>query len=139
MNLWERKLLAFLHDPPSKPFNVAEHRQIAAQLIKQAGFEDLQLAAAFFDKVCDHTAAAADRVGCPKSSAMHAEWQRHEAFKHPLGGGLLEFSLDARFYERFDEGNECHRRDFALVCDLERHYMSTGEIGSDFAIVIATG
>jgi SAM-dependent methyltransferase len=58
---------------------------------------------------------------------------------HPLGGGLLEFSLDARFYERFDEGNECHRRDFALVCDLERHYMSTGEIGSDFAIVIATG
>jgi len=91
MNIWQRKLLAFLHDPPSKPFNVAEHRQIAAKLIKQAGFEDLQLAAAFFDKVCDHTAAAADRVVCPKSSAMHAEWHRHEAFKHPLGGGTLSF------------------------------------------------
>jgi SAM-dependent methyltransferase len=56
----------------------------------------------------------------------------------PMGGGLLEFALDARFYERFDESNECHRRDFAMVCDVERHYMATGEIGSDFAIVIAT-
>jgi len=88
---WKSKLLAFLHDPPSKPFNVAEHRQIAAKLIEQAGFKDLQMAAAFFDKVCDHTAAAADRVVCPKSSAMHAEWHCHEAFKHPLGGGTLSF------------------------------------------------
>jgi SAM-dependent methyltransferase len=57
---------------------------------------------------------------------------------HPMGGGLLEFALDARFYERFDANNDIHRRDFALVCDLERHYMATGEIGSDFAFVVAT-
>lgn len=56
----------------------------------------------------------------------------------PMGGSLLEFALDARFYEQFDASNERHRRDFALVCDVERHYMSTGEIGSDFAIIFAT-
>ena len=25
MNLWRRKLLAFLHDPPHKPFRIAGH------------------------------------------------------------------------------------------------------------------
>jgi CRISPR-associated protein Cmr2 len=117
MNLWERKLLAFLHDPPSKPFNIAEHRQIAAELIKQAGFEDLQLAAAFFDKVCDHTAAAADRVGCPKSSAMHADWQRHEAFKHPLGAGLLSFErvITAAEAEQLVEAEQPQASEFDLT------------------------
>jgi SAM-dependent methyltransferase len=56
---------------------------------------------------------------------------------HPMGGGLLEFALDAKFYENFDGSNERHRRDFEFVCDAERHYMATGEIGSDFAILIA--
>ena len=122
MNLWQRKLLAFLHDPPSKPFNVAEHRQIATELIKQAGFEDLQLAAAFFDKVCDHNAAAADRVGCPKSSAMHADWQRHEAFKHPLGAGSLSFEhvISAAQAEEFVEAEQPQAGEFnvAEIADL---------------------
>jgi len=90
MDFWKRKLLAYLHDPPSKPFNIAEHRAVARKLIAAAGL-DLREAELFFDRVCDHTAAAADRVVCPKSSAMHAQWSLHRAFKHPLGGGMLSF------------------------------------------------
>jgi len=55
----------------------------------------------------------------------------------PMGGGLLEFALDLQFYQRFDASNERHRRDFEFLCDMERHYMATGEIGSDFAFIIA--
>lgn len=55
----------------------------------------------------------------------------------PMGGGLLEFALDEQFYEKFDSSNERHRRDFEFLCDMERHYMSTGEIGSDFVLIIA--
>lgn len=47
----------------------------------------------------------------------------------PMGGGLLEFALDMRFYEQYDRSNDRHRRDFELICDVERHYMATGEIG----------
>jgi SAM-dependent methyltransferase len=56
----------------------------------------------------------------------------------PMGGGLLEYALDQKFYERFDENNERHRSGFKLVCDMERHYMATGEIGNDFAFIIAS-
>src|SRR5688572_10307794 len=92
MNLWKRKLLAYLHDPPSKPFNIAEHREVAWSLIL-AAFPDISKADAewFFDKVCDHTAAAADRVICPKSTAMKVGWDAMSSFKHPLGGGELRF------------------------------------------------
>jgi len=90
MNLWQRKLLAFLHDPPNKAFNIVEHREMAETLIRNAGFEPADVAW-FFDKVCDHTAAAADRVICPKSTALAAGWDAMSAFKHPLGGGELRF------------------------------------------------
>ncbi len=90
MNAWQRKLLAFLHDPPSKPFNIVEHRAMADSLIRNAGFDPADVAW-FFDKVCDHTAAAADRVTCPKSTALTAGWDKMSAFKHPLGGGELIF------------------------------------------------
>lgn len=94
MTDWKKKLLAYLHDPPCKPFNIHEHRAIARNLIVAAGL-DPDEAEWFFAKVCDHTAAAADRVVCPRWSAMHAEWSLHRAFKHPLGGGALTFAEDA--------------------------------------------
>ena len=65
MTDWKNKLLAYLHDPPSKPFNIGEHRAIAKDLIIAAGLDPAE-AELFFAKVCDHTAAAADRVVCPK-------------------------------------------------------------------------
>jgi CRISPR-associated protein Cmr2 len=91
MNIWQRKLLAFLHDPPTKPFNIGEHRAIAQDLITAAELDPVE-AALFFAKVCDHTAAAADRVVCPKASVMNADWSLLRAFKHPLGGGNLSFA-----------------------------------------------
>jgi len=88
MTDWKQKLLAFLHDPPTKPFNVADHRELAESLIRNAGLDPAE-AAWFFAKVCDHTAAAADRAVCP---AMKADWQAEAvAFNHPLGGGALHF------------------------------------------------
>jgi SAM-dependent methyltransferase len=82
----------------------------------------------------------ADPSECVRSSEVLPVVRRFfpAAEIRPMGGGLLEFALDARFYEQFDASNERHRRDFALVCDAERHYMSTGEIRSDFAIIFAT-
>ncbi|MCX7591824.1 MAG: type III-B CRISPR-associated protein Cas10/Cmr2, partial [Kiritimatiellae bacterium] len=90
MSIWKRKLLAYLHDPPSKAFNIAEHRTLADTLIRNAGFDAANVAW-FFDKICDHTAAAADRVVCPKSTALREGWDAMSAFKHPLGGGELKF------------------------------------------------
>lgn len=98
MNLWQRKLLAYLHDPPSKPFNIVEHWAMAETLIRNAGFDPATVAW-FFDKICDHTAAAADRVICPKSSKLRAEWNETAAFKHPLGGGELRFEQPIRHAE----------------------------------------
>src|SRR5437867_6357210 len=92
MNLWQRKLLAYLHDPPGKPFNISEHREMAETLIRSAGFDPTDVAW-FFDKICDHTAAAADRVVCPRSSLLHADFKGDAGspFHHPLGGGKLIF------------------------------------------------
>jgi CRISPR-associated protein Cas10/Cmr2 subtype III-B len=97
-NFWKHKLAAYLHDPPSKPFNIAEHWAMAETLIRNAGFEPADVAW-FFDKVCDHTAAAADRVICPKSSVLKAEWNESASFKHPLGGGELHFEQPIRHAE----------------------------------------
>ena len=92
MNFWQRKLLAYLHDPPSKPFNIVEHEAVRDSLVRNAGFEPADVRW-FFDKVCDHTAAAADRVVCPKGSALKAEFKgdANSPFHHPLGGGKLIF------------------------------------------------
>lgn len=60
-----------------------------------------------------------------------------EAEIRPLGGALLEFALDQKFYEKFDEENESHRKNFDLICRLEQHFMATGEIGNDFALIYA--
>lgn len=117
---WKRKLLAFLHDPPSKPFNVADHREIADSLIKNAGL-NVQDAAFFFSKVCDHTAAAADRVICPRARAMKADWQAEAAaFKHPLGGGELKFetTITASLAEQWVSSSQPHDYDWNKVPDL---------------------
>ncbi|MGO9245597.1 MAG: type III-B CRISPR-associated protein Cas10/Cmr2 [Verrucomicrobiia bacterium] len=122
MNLWQCKLLAYLHDPPSKPFNITEHRQMAETQIRNAGFEPGDVAW-FFDKVCDHTAAAADRVICPKSSKVRAEWNEFSSFMHPLGGGELHFEqpIVATVAERNVAALQPHAFDWKKVAtDEER-------------------
>jgi len=95
MNLWQRKLLAYLHDPPSKPFNIRNHGEVADTLIRAAGFDDPTQVRWFFDKVCDHTAAAADRLAFPKPKpgGLMCEFTGgpESPFHHPLGGGQLVF------------------------------------------------
>jgi CRISPR-associated protein Cmr2 len=95
MNLWQRKLLAFLHDPPSKPLNIREHGEIAESLIRAAGFDDPAQVGWFFDKICDHTAAAADRLAFPrpKPGGLVCDFTGgpDSPFHHPLGGGALPF------------------------------------------------
>lgn len=55
----------------------------------------------------------------------------------PFGGGVLQHALDARFYENFDETNPTHVSTFEALCQLERHFMKTGEIGLENAFLIA--
>jgi CRISPR-associated protein Cmr2 len=96
MTDWKRKLAAYLHDPPSKPFNLKEHHEIAETLLRELDMEPEELRW-FFDKVCDHTAAAADRLAFPRSTLLRAEF-RGEAetpFHHPLGGGTYAFENPA--------------------------------------------
>jgi SAM-dependent methyltransferase len=61
-----------------------------------------------------------------------------EAEVRPMGGGLLEFCLDPLFYEKFSARNPRHVANYEFICAAEKHYMKTGEIGSDFAIIAAT-
>ncbi|NLF94353.1 MAG: hypothetical protein GX564_10750, partial [Oligosphaeraceae bacterium] len=39
MDFWKRKLLAFLHDPPDKCFDLGAHEDIAARHLKAAGLD----------------------------------------------------------------------------------------------------
>ncbi len=106
---WKRKLLAFLHDPPCKPFNIKEHGEIAKSMIRNAGFDPDEYRW-FFDRICDHTAAAADRIVCPKSRALKVDWNEHAAFKHPLGGGSLVFErpIQPELAEEFVAAGQPH-------------------------------
>ncbi|MGC2457084.1 MAG: methyltransferase domain-containing protein [Gallionellaceae bacterium] len=56
----------------------------------------------------------------------------------PFGGGILQHALDDRFYENFDKINPTHVSTLETLCQLERHFMQTGEIGSENAFLIAT-
>ncbi|MBI4657944.1 MAG: hypothetical protein HY735_03685 [Verrucomicrobia bacterium] len=60
MNLWQRKLLAFLHDPPSKCAHLATHDQPIERAMQTGGFAKQEsrvfanaiLAAAIADSLC---------------------------------------------------------------------------------------
>lgn len=89
MNTWQKKLLAFLHDPPHKALNIAKHEDTRRGFLAQAGFTEPEVIVAF-DKVCDWTAAAADRFPfpSPQASGLHSDFKGTSAtpFRHPLGG-----------------------------------------------------
>jgi hypothetical protein len=55
----------------------------------------------------------------------------------PFGGGILQHALDEAFYSRFDKGNPLHTKGLEMLCQLERHFMATGEIGIENAFIIA--
>lgn len=92
VDLWEKKLLAFLHDPPCKPLDIAGHNKARETFIRQAGFDPADIRE--FDKECDWTAAAADRFPFPMASCLKSSFSgsQDEPFRHPLGGS--DFCFD---------------------------------------------
>jgi 2-polyprenyl-3-methyl-5-hydroxy-6-metoxy-1,4-benzoquinol methylase len=55
----------------------------------------------------------------------------------PFGGGILQHALDWKFYASFDKNNPLHAKSFDMLCQLEKHYMNTGEISIENAFIIA--
>ena len=55
----------------------------------------------------------------------------------PFGGGILMHALDGNFYANFDMNNPLHTKSLEMLCQLEKHFMDTGEIGIENAFIIA--
>lgn len=60
MNLWKRKLVAYLHDPPHKPVGIRDHEQQRESFLNRFGLSTEDMAE--FEKSADWQAAAADRL-----------------------------------------------------------------------------
>lgn len=89
-NFWKRKLAAFLHDPPHKPFRIASHEDERKSYWTEAGLDEGEFRE-LFDRLDDHWAAAADRMIFPdwRPSGVRTDWPEDAqcAFHHPMGGG----------------------------------------------------
>jgi hypothetical protein len=84
---WKRKLLAYLHDPPSKCADLATHDQRSERALAAAGFSEDERRA--FAKQADLTASSADRFPFPgsRSAGLTCAFDGvHAGFHHPLGG-----------------------------------------------------
>lgn len=100
-NIWQRKLVAFLHDPPTKPLDLAEHipHESSCDIFLRAAGFDPEIAKDWLPKNFDWTAAAADRFPFPrwqafkKADGKTAEFRgdKDTPFRHPLGGSNYEF------------------------------------------------
>lgn len=89
-DFWKRKLLAFLHDPPHKPFNIAGHEEARLSLLLKLGLTETDYHTEF-DRRCDWRAAAADRFAFPKSHVVYSDWRENNMeFAHPLIGSRLK-------------------------------------------------
>jgi len=84
---WKRKLLAFLHDPPEKALDVPEHTKRRESHVNRAMEGEMVQFGWFFDRICDHTAAAADRFCFPRFPHGAASFDPSSGapFHHPLG------------------------------------------------------
>ena len=91
-DFWKRKLAAYLHDPPHKPYRIAGHEDA-----RESFWNEVHLSKEEFFRLIhrpdDHIAAAADRMifPDPKASGVRTDWKADAdcAFHHPLGGGKL--------------------------------------------------
>jgi len=95
MNLWKRKLAAYLHDPPSKTLDIRNHGERSDAAFRQANFVDSEIGEYF--KHADHAGAAADRLPFPASQASNLACAFdgvRNAFRHPLSGHTLPFHAE---------------------------------------------
>ncbi|MBM3881232.1 MAG: type III-B CRISPR-associated protein Cas10/Cmr2 [Verrucomicrobia bacterium] len=84
--LWKSKLLAYLHDPPHKPFRIAGHETARLTPLTELGLTQAEMEA--WQKQPDHLAAAADRFPFPHADVMRVDWKEDSQleFRHPLAG-----------------------------------------------------
>jgi CRISPR-associated protein Cmr2 len=115
MTNWKNKLLAFLHDPPSKAFDIPNHESVALALLRQAGFSEEE--AERFSRQADWAASAADRLPFPASQAgglrCHFDGVRNR-FHHPLGSGATGDALTLPFEGEFVTIELAHETDQAI-------------------------
>jgi CRISPR-associated protein Cmr2 len=107
MNLWKRKLAAYLHDPPSKALDIRTHGERSDAAFHRAGFVDTEIGDYFSH--ADHTGAAADRLPFPTSRASGLACAFdgvRNAFRHPLSGHPLPFHAEFKSAEQGIEGEE---------------------------------
>ena len=115
MTNWKNKLLAFLHDPPSKALDIPNHESLALILLRQAGFSDEE--AERFSRQADWDASAADRLPFPASQAgalrCHFDGVRN-CFHHPLGSGVAGDGLTLPFQGEFVTSELAHETDLTI-------------------------
>jgi hypothetical protein len=115
MTNWKNKLLAFLHDPPSKAFDIPNHESLALTLLRQAGFSEEE--AERFSRQADWAASAADRLPFPASQAgaLHCHFDGvRNRFHHPLGAGTTGDSLTLPFQGEFVTSELAHETDQSI-------------------------
>lgn len=99
---WKEKLMAFLHDPPCKCFDIGRHEKIAETARSVAGITDEDYQA--FEKVADWTASAADRFPFPpRKCSSKFTGDSNYPFKHPMGGSELIFDNPMKTAELAEE------------------------------------
>ena len=94
---WKRKLMAYLHDPPHKPYGIANHKDTVKSNIL-AFFDSVE---GEFEKESDHIASAADRFCFPdprknwpmnNGTPLRTNWKDEGfPFIHPFCGSVLKF------------------------------------------------
>ncbi len=98
---WKDKLMAFLHDPPCKCFDIGGHEQIADGFRKGIGFTDEDQTDF---KAEDHIASAADRFPFPvgKCTAKFTGGADFP-FNHPFCNSTLSFKVPIETSELAEE------------------------------------
>jgi len=91
MDFWKRKLLAFLHDPPHKPFNIVGHEDARGPMLRHLGLSEDDIERWEQERrqaSPDWQAAAADRFPFPRGKVLNVDWKEDGEleFRHPLAG-----------------------------------------------------
>ena len=106
MNIWKRKLAAYLHDPPSKCLDIRNHGDRSDRAFRQAGITDEAEVGEYY-RHADHTGAAADRLPFPRSQPANLTCAFdgvRNAFLHPFSGQKLPFHAEFKSQELVFDG-----------------------------------
>lgn len=82
---WNKKLVAFLHDPPDKPLSIPGHIERAKANIKVVLGREATQDEWNGAEIADALASAADRLNLPPN--LRSDFQKSPVITHPLSGG----------------------------------------------------